>query len=255
MSYRAFLLKGDNQYFKSNEFVTENVFCAFYGFSILGWETIPFSKDEIPNDIRRGDVVVAGIGTFKKVLEHMGITCPLEIDYPVELEEFYGRKMWSDNLKAVYMNQDKWPIFVKPKRQKLFTGKYIQSTRDVIGLGADETVDVWCSEPVDFISEWRCFVRYGQILDVRNYKGDWNVVPNKSIVERAIKEFKTQPAAYGLDFGVTKDGRTLVVEVNDGFSLGSYGLAPIKYAQLLTARYSEIMQIPDPLHMMGISLM
>lgn len=254
MSYRAFFLKGDNQYFKSDEFVSDNVFTAFYGFSILGWETIPFTKDDLP-DFRRGDVVVAGIGTFKKAVEIIGLDCPEATDYPAELEEFYGRKMWSDNLKNVYMKQENWPIFVKPKQQKLFTGKFIQSTRDVIGLGADESVDVWCSEPVNFISEWRCFVRYGQIMDVRCYKGEWNVVPNKSVVERAIKEYVTQPAAYGIDFGVTSDGRTLVVEVNDGFSLGSYGLAPIKYAQLLTARWFQIMDMPDPLHMMGTSMM
>lgn len=255
MSYRAFLLKGKNQYFNADEFVSENVFCAFYGFSIIGWEIVPFYADAIPEDLRQSDVVVAGIGTFKKAVEQVGIICPNEVDYPPELEEFYGRKMWSDNLKNVYMAQDKWPIFVKPKRQKLFTGKYIQSTRDVIGLGADEAIDVWCSEPVDFISEWRCYVRYGQILDVRNYKGDWSVLPNKAIVERAIKEYSSQTAGYGIDFGVTKDGRTLVVEVNDGFSLGSYGLAPIKYAQLLTARWFELMNRPDPLHMMGASLM
>lgn len=255
MSYRAFLLKGKNQYFDSKEFVSENVFCAFYGFSILGWEIVPFCSDDIPEDLKQSDVVVAGISTFKKAVEQVGIVCPNEVDYPPELEEFYGRKMWSDNLKNVYMGQDKWPIFVKPKKQKLFTGKYIKSTRDVIGLGADENVEVWCSEPVDFISEWRCFVRYGQILDVRNYKGDWSILPNKAIVERAIKEYTSQTAGYGIDFGITKDGRTLVVEVNDGFSLGSYGLAPIKYSQLLTARWYELMNMPDPLHLMGASLM
>lgn len=255
MSHRAFLLKGKNQYFNSDEFVSENVFCAFYGFSILGWEIIPFYADDIPKDIKRSDVVVAGISTFKRVVEQIGIICPNEIDYPSELEEFYGRKMWSDNLKNVYLGQDKWPIFVKPKRQKLFTGKYIKSTRDAIGLGADESIDVWCSEPVEFVSEWRCYVRYGQILDVKNYKGDWSILPNKAIVDKTIKEYTTQTAGYGIDFGVTKDGRTLVVEVNDGFSLGSYGLAPIKYVQLLTARWYEMMNIPDPLHIMGASLM
>lgn len=255
MSHRAFILKGNNQYFHSNEFVSENVFCAFYGFSILGWEIVPFYADAIPEDLNQFDVVVAGIGTFKKAVEQIGVACPNEVDYPIELEEFYGRKMWSDNLKNVYMQQDKWPIFVKPKRQKLFTGKYIQSTRDVIGLSADESIEVWCSEPVEFVSEWRCYVRYGQILDVRNYKGDWHIIPNKAIVERAIREYTTQTAGYGIDFGVTKDGRTLLVEVNDGFSLGSYGLAPIKYAQLLTARWYELMNKPDPLHMMGASLM
>lgn len=255
MSFRAFFLKGDNQYFKSNEFVSDNVFTAFYGFSILGWDCQFFTKDELPYDLTRNDVVVAGIGSVKKAVIHLGFPELEEIDYPEDLEGYYGRKIWTDNLKSVYMGQDKWPIFVKPKRQKLFTGKFIQSTRDVIGLGADESIECWCSEPVDFVSEWRCFVRYGEILDVRLYKGTWEILPNPGVIRSAIKAYESAPNAYGIDFGVTSDGRTLVVEVNDAFSLGSYGLAPIKYAQLLATRWYQIMDMPDPIAYMGNSMM
>lgn len=255
MSHRAYFLKGDNQYFKSDEFVTDNVFTAFYGFSILGWECIPFTKDDIPYNLSRHDVVVAGIGTFKKAVQQLGLAEPEEIDYPAELEHFYGRKIWTDNLKNVYLGQEKWPIFCKPKRQKIFNGKFIQSTRDVIGLGADENIEVWCSEPVDFVSEWRCFIRYGQIMDVRLYKGSWEINPNPAVIKAAVNAYTSQPNGYSLDVGVTKEGRTLVVEVNDGFSLGSYGLAPIKYAQLISARWYQMMDMPDPLHYMGNSLM
>jgi len=247
MSHRVYILKGKNNYFNSNEFVSENAFCAFFGFSILGWEVVPFTANEHIDRLTRNDVVVAGLSTFKKSVEQLGFKCPEEIDYPEELSEFYGRKMWSSNLKDIYFDETSWPIFIKPKRQKLFTGVHIKGPMDVSKLGADKTVDVWCSEPVNFVSEWRCFVRYGKILDVRNYNGDWSITPNKATVLRAINEYESQTAGYGIDFGVTDDGRTLVVEVNDGFSLGSYGLAPVKYAQMLTARWFELMDIPDPL--------
>ena len=51
---------------------------------------------------------------------------------------------------------------------------------------------------------------------------------------------KGAPAAYGLDFGVTADGRTLLVEANDGFALGCYGLDPVIYAEMLEARWCEL---------------
>lgn len=35
--------------------------------------------------------------------------------------------------------------------------------------------------------------------------------------------FSDAPNGYGIDFGVTDDGRTLLIEVNDGYALGSYG--------------------------------
>ena len=69
--------------------------------------------------------------------------------------------------------------------------------------------DVWCSNPVDFVTEWRCFVRYGHILDVRHYKGDWRKSLDPNIVEAAVSSYASAPKAYGIDFGLTKDERTL----------------------------------------------
>ena len=48
-----------------------------------------------------------------------------------------------------------------------------------------------------------------------------------------------------MDFGVTDRGETRLVEVNDGFSLGCYGLEPILYARLLCARWSELVGVAD----------
>ena len=45
--------------------------------------------------------------------------------------------------------------------------------------------------------------------------------------------------------GLTEDGRTLFVEINDGFARGSYGLDPIQYAKLLSAHWPEITGIHD----------
>lgn len=47
--------------------------------------------------------------------------------------------------------------------------------------------------------------------------------------------------AYGIDFGVLADGDTALIELNDGFSLGSYGLDPAVYADLILARWTELM--------------
>lgn len=99
---------------------------------------------------------------------------------------------------------------------------------------------------VDFVSEYRCFVKYGEILDVRRYRGDWSKAPSREVVERAIAAYASAPAGYAADFGVTSDGRTLLVEVNDGYSLGPYGLWPELYAQLLSARWAQMVGIDDP---------
>jgi len=44
---------------------------------------------------------------------------------------------------------------------------------------------------------------------------------------------------------VTTAGATLVVEVNDGYALGAYGLMPLAYAKFLSARWAQLSGTPD----------
>lgn len=52
------------------------------------------------------------------------------------------------------------------------------------------------------------------------------------VLRKIIDEYAEAPAAYALDVGLTKDGKAVIVEVNDGYSLGCYGLDPLHYAKL-----------------------
>lgn len=65
------------------------------------------------------------------------------------------------------------------------------------------------------------------------------------IIEDAIKAYSTAPHAYGIDFGVTSNGETLLVEVNEGYALGCYGLSPHLYARLLITRWAELTNTLD----------
>lgn len=138
-------------------------------------------------------------------------------------------------------------MFIKPlHHSKKFTGVLVRSTKDLIGCGDQfEDTEIWCSEPVKFLAEWRCFVRYGRIMDVRRYKGNWRCHFNYLIIENAVKAYTNAPASYAIDFGLTHTGETLIVEVNDGFSIGAYGLFSIDYAKLLSARWAQITDSRD----------
>lgn len=116
----------------------------------------------------------------------------------------------------------------------------------MVGCGCcEDDYEVLCSESVDFVAEWRVFVRYGKVLDVRPYKGDWKAHYDPSIIENAIKDYVTAPHAYGIDFGVTSDGKTLLVEVNEGYALGCYDLFPHLYAKFLITRWAELTGMLD----------
>jgi len=49
--------------------------------------------------------------------------------------------------------------------------------------------------------------------------------------------------AFGVDFGVLDAGGTYLVEVNDGFSLGSLGFGLLAYSGFLEARWRELVRI------------
>ena len=137
-------------------------------------------------------------------------------------------------------------------RSKAFTGKIISDIKDLIGCGSCyEDYEVIVSEPIEIMAEWRCFILYDKIIDARpygsvyypNYDGylyqyDENVL--KEMLEDFIK-WEERPAACSMDICYTKDGRTLLVELNDAYALGCYGLPHILYAKFISARWSQLL--------------
>ena len=66
-----------------------------------------------------------------------------------------------------------------------------------------------------------------------------------NVLDDIAKDFKSMPAGCSIDIGVTRDGRTVLIEINDGFALGCYGADCIQYAKLLSARWCELVGIHD----------
>jgi hypothetical protein len=223
-----------------------NAFIANEGFTALGWETQKYISAEEVEDRDPESVFVGGVVNVRKRLELIGKPwMGVELEYPQELTSFLGRKVWSSTVGEI-LRTEHWNIFLKPKETKIFNGKVVRDYVDFAGL-AHET-EVWCSEPVSFVTEWRCFVRYGEILDIRRYKGAWDTKPDVSVIRNAIAAFISSPAAYALDFGITESGEMKLVEVNDGHSLGTYGIGAVSYAKFLSARWAEMTGTTDYLN-------
>lgn len=228
-------MKAHIQIDAKGEFYNVNAYVAWIGFKSLGFEIEKFFDAAEILDLERDSVVAGGVGMVRKRLSILGIDVPPELEYPETLTPFLGREIWQTTLKELIISE-RVGLFIKPVQTKLFPGKVIHAFKDYIGLNFDQAIAIWCSELVDISTEWRCFVRYGEILDVRYYKGDWDNKIDLSIVRDAIKAFTNQPAAYCLDFGIDKKGKYYLIEVNDGHSLGTYGMGAISYAKFLSAR-------------------
>lgn len=229
---------------KHGDYYNVNAFVASVGFNSLGFEVVKYFDSGEVQEEEKDSIFVGGVGMIRKRLSILNIQPQDEIEYPESLKEFLNRKIWTSTLKQI-INEEQLGIFIKPLETKLFQGKVISEFKDFIGLNYDKEIKVWCSDVVDIVTEWRCFIRYGALLDVRYYKGSWDSQLDISIVENAISKYSEQPAAFCLDFGVDSTGKHYLIEVNDGHSLGSYGMGAISYAKFLSARWSELTNTKD----------
>ena len=231
---------------KLGEYSNISFYAALEAYYNMGFEIVHV-QDMEALEVAPEHIFLGSIQYIKNALTKLGCVVPEPLDYPEDLREFLGRKIWESTIDEIADNPENWNVFVKPKGiAKKFTGRLIQSPKDLIGCGDPRfNQPVWVSEPVKFVAEWRVFVRYGQILGARMYKGNWRAHLDSKVVEKALAAFKNAPAGFALDFGLTQDGRTLLVEANDGFALGNYGLFYIDYAKLLSARWAELTSQKD----------
>ena len=216
---------------------------ASEGFKKLGVDTIFFTTNEEFDTRKPEDVVVGGDVIIWHALNQLGINLE-HFDYPPELAGFLGRKIKKVKLKDV--NKETLPVFIKPVEEKAATGLVVKSMGDLEQFEIKEPeAEVYCSEVVNFVSEWRCFLLYGQIVGIKFYFGDSNIEADTDTIHAAVEAYPNMPAGCAFDFGVTDDGRTLLVEMNDGYSLGVYGLEDELYARLLSARWAEMSGTED----------
>ena len=135
-------------------------------------------------------------------------------------------------------------IFIKPVKNKLFTGMVfnrmtISSLKDL-----DDSTDVIMSKPFEcrILSEWRCYVHFNRILDIRNYSGDQWILPSREYAESILKENHDFPDSYTMDLGVLENKENVVIEFNDAWSTGNYGIDNSDYYKYLRTRYFQIVR-------------
>jgi hypothetical protein len=234
---------------QNGEFATVNGWTAWFGFDLKAYPISFFEWPQLRDgqiEVTPGTLVVGGVGPVRHALARLHADPPV-IDLPDSLRGFLGRKVWATTLAEVrgqFCGDVPTPLFLKPRHiHKAFGGYVLAAFRDLIPTAhLPDDMAVWASEPVELRSEWRYFVHRHEVIGVGHYHGDPFVHPDRETVFAAVNDYRPEaPAAYGIDFGVTPDGRALLVEVNDAYSLGPIGLRPVPYANMLEARWLELM--------------
>jgi hypothetical protein len=196
--------------------------------------------------LSREVMLVDGVHQLNRALVANGRSVPPWNDYPPELEAFYGRKVEETTWGELDTRGGEW--FVKKAGKGGF--QPMVARFPFAKSKQRDDVDPWncchiepddvvlASEPVNFVAEWRAFIVCHEVVDVRQYRGKWRSRYSRGQVRRAAEAFQHPSLSYAIDFGLTDDGRTLVVETNAGHSLGAYGLMPDLYAALLASGWA-----------------
>ncbi|MEV0434384.1 ATP-grasp domain-containing protein [Nocardia sp. NPDC050413] len=141
------------------------------------------------------------------------------------------------------------PVFVKPADgRKGFAGAVY---RNGIGLPPpqacpDDTL-VFMAEPVEWRSEFRCFVKDGAVLTMSPYlrngesaraeNGSWPAAPSEmtavlAFIEKLTAEVPVPPSIV-IDVGLIEGRDWAIVEANCAFGAGVYGCDPHKVLEVL----------------------
>lgn len=241
---KAFLEQIDNQW------LDDFVYISRYPLIARGYEIIPFNGEDVDTCFNKHeidpkeDICIGSVEATVKFFEICGAPTPKYLGYPESLKKFLGRNIIRTTIND---SGDDYPYFVKPADDvKLFTGDIIRSDKDRLMFIDWELCDlntpVYKSEIVEFISEYRVFVSLGEIRGIKHYRGDFEKFIDIKILHEMVDAYKDCPSAYTLDVGLTSDGRTLLVEVNDMWAIGSYGLDGKVYSLLCARRMKEILK-------------
>ncbi|WP_153395736.1 ATP-grasp domain-containing protein [Chryseobacterium vaccae] len=197
-------------------------------------------------NIDRTTFVAGNHFVFSSIFKKYKINPPSDC-YPQCLHQYLQRNIWTTTIHELSRNIDGElaPVFVKPKSDtKLFTGFRMESVSDFYLLSEfSKNTELYCSQLVDWKAEYRVFVNNSKIVGIQLYNGDDKYKLDMEVIRNAINDLensKEKTRGYGIDFGILSNGSTALVEWNDGYALGSYGLDKEIYTDLLLERWLEI---------------
>jgi ATP-grasp domain, R2K clade family 2 len=197
--------------------------------------------------VDRSSLAVGGLPFIRAALRQLSVEMPAVDDYPASLSDHMHRTVWPSTIGQLRGALERGsPLFAKPRlKRKRFVAQVFAEGDELPLVSLPSGLAVWCGEPVVWRSEFRVFVVNGVELDRRNYDGDPLVEPDGLVVGQCIALMGLQMAGYALDIGVLDSGQTAVVEVNEGFSLGGYGVSPTVMADVLIARWTQLVRTTD----------
>lgn len=242
MKHRAFLQKMGDEWFDEFVYICVNPLQE-RGFEIIGFDDFKNPLEDYR--ITKNDIVIGSVESCITGFKAMGIEPPKYLGYPEELKFGLAREITVKTKQELYGLE--FPFFIKPKDGvKTFTGEVVLYKEDIdriLGQLPDDYEVYYCSRVIDDIqAEYRCFIHKGEIKGIQHYLGDVTIFPYVNLIKELISEYKTAPVAYTLDIAIRDEGFNFLLEVNDFWAVGSYGLNGTIYTRCYVDRWFEIIR-------------
>lgn len=238
--HTAYIEVFDGEFVNDASFVF-NAGCKFLKIPVVKFEHLEFGKLSFTKD----DIVFGGVITMKRAINALTGLKIENFDIPECLKNYCKRDV---RISTIRQELEGWtkPIFIKPTTAKLFPGQIVSCKEELdifkhMDDDKKEDLEIFVSEVIKIKSEFRVFVLNGQAIDCRQYRGYFQNIIDFGVIDKIIKDFDGQPVAYSIDLGLTEDGETVLVEINDSYSLGPYGLDPYHYTSMIISRWLELM--------------
>ena len=214
--------------------------CALYGAIESALDVRLTTIEEVAmgkfDTLIKKHLFVGSVEFMLTVFTRVGLTVP-PLNY---LMDTYVQTTIADIRKSVERGQT-W--FVKPLHTKLFTGMVFNDATISQLSSYPDDVQILIAKPFEssILNETRCYVNNGRIIDARNYAGDFRISPDWNWIDTYLVSLNQTPSAFSIDVGVLENGRNVIIEYNDMWAIGNYGLENTEYFRLLSDRYFEIM--------------
>jgi len=215
--------------------------CALYGAIDMGLDYKLKTLEDVCSGkydmLIKNNLFVGSVEFMKEVFNRIGLT-------DIRVPRNSNRESKIITLKEAKEISKSEDIFIKPIEIKLFTGFVLDKMIHASISNISDDTEVLSYKPFEspIVSEWRCYIRNNEVEDSRNYSGDFKISPNYKYVESIINENTDFPRCYTIDVGILESGENVVVEFNDMWAIGNYGMDNYLYLRMLRERYFEIIK-------------
>lgn len=218
-----------------------DVACAMYGAIETGQDYRLISYEDLVTSrllITKNNLFVGSVEFMRAVFNLVGVDDP-------RVPENSNRPFEVITLgEAKFRAKSGEKLFIKPFEIKLFTGFVIDQMQHTSINGIPDDTKLMAYKPFEhrIESEWRCYIFNNRVEYIGNYSGDLYVNIDGSYLNKVIDENKDKfPCAYTIDIGVLSNGENVVIEYNDMWAIGNYGMPNDIYLRMLKKRYQEIL--------------